>query len=66
MSEKINPDRLYRRPMVEEFTGFGRSSIYRGILEGWFPAPVKIGPRAVAWRGADLITWMNSREQTAA
>lgn len=66
MSDKINPDCLYRRPRVEEITGFGRSSIYRGISEGWFPAPVKTGPRAVAWRGRDLIDWINSRQTAVA
>jgi prophage regulatory protein len=33
------------------------SSVYRWISEGLFPPPIKIGPRAVAWRIADVEEW---------
>ena len=40
-------DRLLRRREVEEFTGMGRSSIYRLMQDGAFPRPVRVGPTAV-------------------
>jgi predicted DNA-binding transcriptional regulator AlpA len=29
-----------------------------------FPAPVRLGPRAVGWRWSDLDQWTNSRPDT--
>lgn len=40
---------LIRLPEVLKRTGFGKAWIYRLISEGRFPAPVKIGVRAVAF-----------------
>ncbi|SAL82475.1 Prophage CP4-57 regulatory protein (AlpA) [Caballeronia choica] len=30
--------------------------------QGAFPDPIKIGKRAVAWRGSDIAQWMRERE----
>jgi hypothetical protein len=32
----------------------GKTSWYRGIKEGRYPAPVQLGPRAVGWRVEDI------------
>jgi prophage regulatory protein len=48
-------------PTVMQATGLGRSTIYRLVANGEFPAPVQVGPRAVAWRWADLDHWSASR-----
>jgi len=59
------PDRgLARLPTVLKLTGLGRSTIYRWIADGSFPAPVQLGPRAVAWRWSDLDRWTQSRATT--
>ena len=56
------PARLFARlPTVIQATGLGRSTIYRLVASGAFPAPVHLGPRAVAWRWADLDRWSESR-----
>jgi prophage regulatory protein len=56
--EKIGPlPRLLRLSTVLLITGLARSTIYRMIAEHRFPAPVKIGKRAVAWRPEDLRQW---------
>jgi prophage regulatory protein len=61
------PARLFARlPTVLRVTGLGRSTIYRLIGSGDFPAPVHLGPRAVAWRWSDLDHWSQSRTTTAA
>jgi prophage regulatory protein len=56
------PDRIFRRPAVQDLTGLSRSTIYAMIASGTFPAPVKLGTRAVGWREADLNEWLASRE----
>ena len=52
---------LARLPVVLKMTGLGRSTIYRCIADGSFPPPVRLGPRAVAWRWSDLDRWTRSR-----
>jgi prophage regulatory protein len=59
-------ERLLRRPEVEKMTGRGRSAIYEGISNGTFPAPVKIGPRAVAWPESTIAQWIADRIEGAA
>ncbi|MES3012328.1 MAG: AlpA family transcriptional regulator [Pseudomonadota bacterium] len=54
-----------RLPTVVQATGLGRSTIYRLIANGTFPAPVHLGPRAVAWRWSDLDRWSESRGSAA-
>jgi len=56
------PPRLFARlPTVIQATGLGRSTRYRLVARGAFPAPVQLGPRAVAWRWSDLDRWSESR-----
>ena len=50
-----------RMPTVMRMTGLGRSTIYRLIAEHKFPSPVRLGPRAVAWRSSDLNEWSDVR-----
>lgn len=46
---------FHRLPAVCERYGLSRSAIYRMMEKDQFPAPVKIGPRAVAWHDDVLI-----------
>lgn len=41
--------RLLRLPSVLERIPFSKSELYRRVRIGDFPAPVKLGARAVAW-----------------
>ena len=50
---------ILRRPDVEAVTGLSRSTIYKWMDEGSLPKPVKLGPRAVGWREADINDWLN-------
>jgi prophage regulatory protein len=54
----VTSDRLLRLSDVMERTGLGRSTIYRKISEGTFPAPVKVGQAAVRWKESDLAAWI--------
>jgi prophage regulatory protein len=68
MNTKSAPiaDTLHRLPAVMARVGYGRASIYNMIAAGTFPAPVKLGPRAVAWRESDLACWIASRSTAQA
>lgn len=48
------PMTILRRPEVEKRTGLSRSTIYRRIEQGTFPAPVLLGIRAVGWIEAEI------------
>lgn len=50
-------DRYLRRTEVEHSTGLSRSTIYRRISEGTFPAPYCLGGNCVRWREQDLVEW---------
>lgn len=52
---------LLRRPEVSARTGLSRTTIYRLVREGRFPAPRQLGPRSVAWLEAELTAWVASR-----
>lgn len=59
-----SPRVFARLPAVIQATGLGRSTIYRLMASGTFPAPVHLGPRAVGWRWCDLDRWSESRPGT--
>src|SRR4051794_23276421 len=39
---------------VLEMTRIPRSSWWRGVKEGRFPAPIKFGPKTTRWRRSDI------------
>ena len=55
-------DRFLRLHEVLRLTGLSRSSLYRKVSAGEFPASVSLGERAVAWRYRDVMGWMDSRQ----
>ncbi|NIY97353.1 MAG: AlpA family phage regulatory protein [Oceanospirillaceae bacterium] len=56
-------EEIWRLPRVMRAVGMGRSWIYLAVAEGRFPAPIKLGKRAVGWRRADVQAWLESRFQ---
>lgn len=59
-SEAYQSDLFHRINAVMRRTGRSRAWIYKAIERGEFPAPVRLGLRAVAWRDADLAAWQSS------
>ena len=55
-------DKMLRRPIVEDMTGLGRSTIYDLMAKGQFPRPVKLTGRAVAWPESEVAAWLESRK----
>jgi prophage regulatory protein len=52
----------YRMNRLTEEFGIGRSTVYEWIKAGLFPAPVKLGPKAVGFRAEDIHAWIDARE----
>lgn len=54
MTSQNAGDRLLRLNAVLARFPVSRSTWYAGIKAGRYPAPVKLGLRATAWRAADI------------
>lgn len=50
-----------RLPEVKAVTGLSKSSLYALIREKSFPAPIRLGPRAVAWVRSEVRQWASER-----
>ncbi|MDR3417727.1 MAG: AlpA family transcriptional regulator [Nevskia sp.] len=53
-------DAFLRLPAVKAKTGLSRSTIYDRIDKGAFPAPVRLGGKAVGWPASDIDAWIVS------
>lgn len=53
--------RFLRLPAVIEMVGKSRTAIYRDMQIGTFPAPVRVGARAVAWDSIEIAKWQQER-----
>lgn len=61
LTEPLMQDSLIRQPDVLSRTGIrSKQYLYRLIERGTFPRPLRIGPRAVAWRASDIDAWLAS------
>ena len=56
-SLEFDKGRLMRLPEVEYEVGMTRSTIYRKIAVGTFPAPVKIDGNMARWWESDITAW---------
>jgi len=54
--------RLIRSKEVQAITGLPKSSLHNMARAGAFPAPLKLGARAVAWRESDVQAWVENLE----
>lgn len=54
---------ILRRKVVLKITGLSNSTMYRQIAAGVFPAPLRLGPRAVGWLESSVVEWVASRPQ---
>lgn len=52
--------KFVKLPEVISTVGKSRSSIYMAIKKGEFPAPVRIGQRAVAWTSESITQWQEA------
>jgi prophage regulatory protein len=57
--------RLLRKPEVLSRLGIPKSSFDRGVRQGRFPKPVKIGQRSVAWTSNSIDSLIQRLSSTA-
>jgi prophage regulatory protein len=55
-------ERYIRWKELKQDIPFSRSTVYRMILDGRFPKPVRIGKHATAWMSSEIKKWMRERE----
>ncbi|MDO8039529.1 AlpA family transcriptional regulator [Janthinobacterium sp. SUN137] len=56
----LNEERFIRLAEVLATCGKSRSSVYEGIKDGTFPAPVKLKGRSSAWLKSEILQWMQA------
>jgi prophage regulatory protein len=54
-----------RLPDVKQVTGLSKSSLYALIRTESFPAPIRLGPRTVAWVRSEVKDWAVERISTS-
>lgn len=54
-------DRFLRIAGVEHLTGLRKSTLYRLVKEGKFPAPVRLTAKASAWSEVAVLQWVQDR-----
>lgn len=47
-----------RQPQVLAFVPISKSTLWRRITAGTFPAPLKLSPRVTVWRVEDVRYWI--------
>ena len=58
-------ERIMRTPEVVKITGLSKTTIWRRVRSGDFPAPIRLGglaARSVGWREAEIERWIDTRE----
>lgn len=53
-----NSDRIIRLKTVLARTGLSRSTVYRKIAEGTFPAQIRIRVHGAGWRESSINRWI--------
>jgi prophage regulatory protein len=56
---------IIRWPEVHHRTGRSRTSAWRDVRKGTFPAPVEIGNNAIGWYEHEIQAWIASRPRAA-
>jgi len=56
----LEPEKILRMRTVLARTGLSRSTIYRKIAEGTFPAQLKISTNGSGWHESDINRWIAS------
>ena len=54
----LGADRIVRMKTVLARTGLSRSTIYRKIAEGTFPAQLRISIHGAGWHESDINRWI--------
>ena len=56
-------DRILRFREVCWMIGLSRTTLWRKVRDGEFPAPVRLGANSIGWRRSAVEGWLSDREQ---
>ncbi len=54
-------DPILRATEVMAETGLSRTTIWRRVRVGSFPAPTELGPNSIGWPRSKIEAWLESR-----
>ncbi len=54
-------DKMLRPPEVTVRTGLSRTTLWRRVRAGTFPAPVELGANSIGWPASEITAWLESR-----
>ena len=54
-------DEMLRMPDVMSRVGLSRTSIWRRVRAGTFPAPIELGANSIGWPENAISEWITSR-----
>ena len=58
-------ERILRAGDVVRIVGFSRTTLWRRVKVGEFPAPIQLGSRhTVGWYEREVTEWLDSRPRT--
>ena len=57
--------RILRINGVVETVGKSRTSIWRDVRDGNFPAPLQLGPNSIGWIEAEVLQWLADRPRVS-
>lgn len=60
LPEGIDP--VLRMPTVTASVALSKGAILQGVKLGTFPAPIKLGPKAIGWRMSAIKNWLDTRK----
>lgn len=53
--------RVLRFPEVRQRTGLSKTTIWRGVRDGWFPKLLELSPGCVGWLEHEINDWIANR-----
>ncbi len=54
-------DPMLRPPEVMARTGLSRTTIWRRVRAGTFPAPTELGQNSIGWPASEISAWLENR-----
>ncbi len=54
-------DKMLRAPGVMALTGLSRTTLWRRVRAGTFPAPVELGANSIGWPASEISVWLKAR-----
>jgi prophage regulatory protein len=52
-----------KHPAMPAPLPFGRNKVWRGVADGTFPQPVRLGSNTTCWKVGDVRAWMKARAE---